>query len=113
MDGKSVEVLIGIVYDEVKNVGVMNEGVMIVRIEIKGENEVEVWIGEVEMKIEKDVVEVVIEIESGDEVLIVINFEGEVIEIRKKIERRIGYVVDKRFCKIVKIVLVCCFLCLF
>lgn len=112
MDGKSVEVLIGIVYDEVKNVGVMNEGVMIVGIEIRGENEVEVWIGEVEMKIE-DVVEVVIEIESGDEVLIVINFEGEVIEIRKKIERRIGYVVDKRFCKIVKIVLVCCFLCLF
>lgn len=83
MDGKSVEVLIGIVYDEVKNVGVMNEGVMIVGIEIRGENEVEVWIGEVEMKIE-DVVEVVIEIESGDEVLIVINFEGEVIEIKKE-----------------------------
>lgn len=102
-DGKSVEVLTGTVHDEAKNAGVTNEGVTTARTETKGENEAEARTGEAETKTE-DAAEVAIETESGDEVLIVINLEGEVTETRKKTERRTGHVVDKRLCKTVKTV---------
>ena len=103
--GKSVEVLTGTVHDdEAKNVVVTNEGVTTARKETKGENEAEARTGEAETKTEKDVAEVAIETESGDEVLIVINLEEEVTETRKKTERKTGHVVDERLCKAVKTV---------
>lgn len=103
--GKSVEVLTGTVHDdEAKNVGVTNEGVTTAGTETKGENEAEARTGEAETKTEKDAAEVAIEIESGDEVLIVINLEEEVTETRKKTERRTGHVVDEDYCRLCKTV---------
>lgn len=102
--GKSVEVLTGTVHDEAKNAGVTNEGVTTAGTETRGENEAEARTGEAETMTEKNAAEVAIETESGDEVLIVINLEGEVTETRKKTERRTGHVVDKRLCKTVKTV---------
>lgn len=104
--GKSdeVEVLIGIVHDdEVKNVGVTNEGATTAGTGTEGENEagVEALTGEAETKTEKDAAEVAIETERGDEVLIVMNREEEVTETKKKVERRTGHVVDERLCKTV------------
>lgn len=83
-DGKSVEVLTGTVHDEAKNAGVTNEGVTTAGTETRGENEAEARTGEAETKTEKDAAEVAIETESGDEVLIVINLEGEVTETKKE-----------------------------
>lgn len=101
--GKSdeVEVLTGTVHDdEVKNVGVTNEGVTTAGTETKGENEAEAEArtGVAETKTEKDAVEVAIETERGDEVLIEMNLEEEVTETRKKTERRTDHAVDKRNC---------------
>ena len=102
--GKSDEVLTGTVHDdEAENVGVMNEGVTTAGTETEGENQAgaEALAGEAKAKTEKDAAEVAIESGRGDEALIVMNREEEVIETRKKAERRTGHVVDKRHGKTV------------